>query len=158
MRIHAAHSLALAACVLLAGMPGGHLQAHDPDAEALRKLNRQILEGLILRQDASTFLAHAHENFVVVAPGGRVEDKAQSAAGASSFDATGVTISGEQATVVDDTAVLVGKLEIDGVMRPVGKLGPMKFMAVFVRQDGEWKLLSRALTPCFEMAIERGFC
>lgn len=146
------------ACVLMIGVWSGNLQAHENESDALLKLNRQILEDLILRQDASTFLAHAHDDFVVVAPGGRIENRTQSAAGAKSFEAAGVTISDEQVTVVDDTAVLVGKLEIDGVMKPAGKLGPMKFMAVFVRQDGEWKLLSRALTPCFKMAIDRGFC
>lgn len=124
----------------------------------LLEINREILEPMILENDPSGLLKHAHEKFLVIAPGGVVEDRDKAAAGAQSFSATDVSISDEQVTLVGDTAVLVGKLEIDGEMRPVGELPPMKFMAAFVHVDGEWKLLARALTPCFPMAIEHGLC
>jgi hypothetical protein len=52
----------------------------------------------------------------------------------------------------------VGRLQVNGVMRPVGSLPPMKFMAVFVETEHGWMLLARSQTPCFEIAIERGFC
>jgi ketosteroid isomerase-like protein len=158
MRIPAAHPLVVAACVLLAGVSSGNLRAHDPDAEALLKLNRQIMEDTILRQDPSSLLSHAHPDYRVVAPGGRVETREQTAAGVKSIVATGLEITQEQVHIAGDTGVVIGRMDIDGVMKPVGDLGPGKFMAVFVRQDGEWKILSRALTPCIQMAIEHGFC
>lgn len=158
MRIPAANPVFVSICVLLIGACSGSLRAHDPDAEALLKLNRQIMEDTILRQDPSTLLKHAHPDYRVVAPGGRVETKEETAAGAKSIVATGLEITQEQVHIADDTAVVIGKIDIDGVMKPVGELGPGKFMAVFVRQDGEWKILSRALTPCITIAIERGFC
>lgn len=158
MPIPAARPLLVAVCVLLAGMSSGSLHAHDADSEVLLKLNRQIMEDTILRQDPSTLLRHAHPDYRVVAPGGRVETKEETAAGVKSIVATGLEISQEQVHVAGDTGVVIGKIDIDGVMKPVGELGPGKFMAVFVRQDGEWKILSRALTPCIRMAIEHGFC
>ncbi len=113
---------------------------------------------MIVDNDATLFLSHADKAFLVVAPGGRIEDRTQSAAGAKSFDADRISISGERVAMHGDTAVVVGRLDIDGVMAPVGTLGPMKFMAVFVRDQGEWSLLSRSLTPCMEMAVQHGFC
>ncbi len=133
-------------------------QATDADARQVSDLNSRILRALIVDNDARLFLQHADAAFLVVAPGGRVEDKTQSAAGAQSFDAVGITISGERVAMHADTAVVVGRLDIDGVMAPVGKLGPMKFMAVFVRDKGHWSLLSRSLTPCMEIAVKHGFC
>lgn len=158
MRTSAAHSQLASLCVLLVGVCGGTAQAHDHDAAALLKINREIVENMILKQDPSTLLQYAHPDFTVVAPGGRVETKEQVVAGVESVVATGMRISSEQATVVDDTGIVIGRLDIDGEMQPVGKLPPMKFMAVFVRQDGEWKVLSRALTPCLPVAIQRGVC
>ncbi|MCH9014716.1 MAG: hypothetical protein IH877_03380 [Gemmatimonadetes bacterium] len=43
-------------------------------------------------------------------------------------------------------------------MYPVGRLAPLKFMRVFVRSDGEWRLLSLSLTPCVDMLVRIGRC
>lgn len=125
---------------------------------ALVELNRQIMNNQIILRDPSLFNEVALDQFLVVAPGGRIETKAQSAAGVTAFDARGIEVSDEQVTVSGNTAVLVGRLHIDGEMRPVGELPPMKFMAVFVKDQARWRLLARSLTPCFPIAIERGFC
>ena len=135
-----------------------HLRAEESEASAIIELNRAILDALIVESDATVFENVALDQFVVVAPGGKVENKAQSVAGAASFDVESISITDEQVTFAGETAVLVGKLVIDGVMRPVGRLGPMKFMAVFVRNDEEWRLLARSLTICHEMAVAHGFC
>lgn len=122
------------------------------------ELNRRLLQQQIVERDPDLFNRIALDQFVVVAPGGRIENKAQSAAGVSAFDARGIELSDEQVVFSPGVAVLVGRLAIDGVMRPVGALPPMKFMAVFVEDAGGWRLLSRSLTPCFPIAIENGFC
>lgn len=93
-----------------------------------------------------------------MAPGGRIENKAEAVGGVNSWNAESIEVRDEQVIFHDNTAVLVGRVQIDGVMRPVGTLPPMKFMAVFVQTGDGWKLLARSLTPCFELAIERGFC
>lgn len=132
--------------------------AHDSTERALLKINREIIESMILRNDPSVLLRHAHDDFLVIAPGGVVENLEKAVAGATSFSATNVSISDEQVTVVGKTAIVIGRIEADGEMRPVGQLPPLKFMAVFVQQGSEWKLLARSLTPCFPLAIERGLC
>lgn len=150
--------LLAAAGVLLMCVPRTPLQAEDSKAAAIIELNRAILESVIVKRDSTLFEEVALDQFVVVAPGGKVEDKGQSAAGVNSFDVEGISVTDEQVTFAGETAVLVGKLVIDGVMRPVGRLGPMKFMAVFVEDGGEWRLLARSLTVCHEMAVTMGFC
>lgn len=132
--------------------------ALESTRQELLRLNREIVEPMILDNNAGTFLAHAHEDFLVIAPGGVIENREQAADGARNFDATAVSLSDEQLRVVGDTAVLIGRLSIDGKVGPRGRPGPMRFMAVFVRQSGEWKLLARSLTPCAPLAVERGRC
>ena len=133
--------------------------AAPPDTSEVLELNREILRRMIEEQDPGRLQQAALDDYVVVAPGGRVETLDQAVAGAGSFsaDAT-IHVTDEQFVRHGETAVVVGKLVIDGEMQPVGTLPPMKFMAVFVRSEGRWRLLSRALTPCFEIAIERGVC
>ena len=149
---------AMAATVLLASAPVAFAEAPVHDSQPVLDLNREMLQRLIVDRDVGFFRDNAHERFLVVAPGGVVEDREQAAHGAQSFDAKAVGITDERVSLAGDTAVGVGKLEIDGTMQPVGRLGPLRFMAVYVYEDGRWRLLGRALTPCLPIAIERGKC
>jgi len=130
----------------------------DDDAETIKKLNREITEALLLHNDSDPLERLALAQYLVVAPGGRIETKEQAVSGADSLDVAGMEISNEQVIFQDDAAVIVGKLDIDGTMQPMGKLPPMKFMATFVKTDGEWRALSRSMTPCAPVAVERGVC
>lgn len=125
--------------------------------EVLR-LNREIFAAMIRENDPALFLAHSQEDFLVIAPGGIIENREEAAAGARNFDAIAVSMSDEQVRIVGGTAVVIGRLEIDGEVRPLGRPGPARFMTVFVQQSSEWKLLARSVTPCARLAIERGRC
>lgn len=130
----------------------------DDDAEMIKQLNREIIEALMLENDPAPLQKAALDQYLVIAPGGRVETKAQAVAGADALDVAGMEISNEQVIFQGDAAVIVGKLDIDGAMQPMGKLPPMKFMATLVKTDGEWRALSRSMTPCAPVAVERGVC
>lgn len=135
----------------------GAAQADD-DAETIKRLNRDIIEALMLENDPAPLERAALDQYLVIAPGGRIETKAQAVAGADALDVAGMEISSEQVIIEGDAAVIVGKLDIDGAMRPMGELPPMKFMATFVKTGGEWRALSRSMTPCAPVAVERGVC
>ena len=132
--------------------------AQDSRTSEIIELNRRIMHEQIIERDAELFQDVALEQFLVVAPGGRIENKAEAIGGVNAWDAESIEVRDEQVIFHNNTAVLVGRLQIHGEMRPVGTLPPMKFMAVFVESLNGWKLLSRSLTPCFEMAIQHGFC
>jgi hypothetical protein len=67
-------------------------------------------------------------------------------------------IEDEVITQEGNTAVVVAKMTLHGVVQPVGRLGPMRTMSVFVRVDEHWRLLARSLTPCLAVAIQAGRC
>lgn len=130
----------------------------DSKASEIIDLNRRIMHQQIIERDPALFDETSLDGFLVVAPGGRVENKTEAMGGVNAWDASSIDVRDEQVIFHGNTAVLIGRLQIDGVMRPVGTLPPLKFMAVFVETGGQWKLLARSLTPCFQLAIEHGFC
>lgn len=132
--------------------------AQDSRASEIIELNRRIMHEQIIERNPTLFEEVSLHQFLVVAPGGRIENKVEAVGGVNSWDAQSIDIRDERVIFHENTAVLIGRLQVNGVMRPVGSLPPMKFMAVFVETGEGWRLLSRSLTPCFEMAIERGFC
>lgn len=143
--------------LMIVGLPAP-AAAQDPSASEIIELNRRIMHQQIIERDPRLFQNVALEQFLVVAPGGRIENKPEAVRGVNSWDAESIEIRDEQVIFHGTTAVLVGRLQINGTMQPVGTLPPVKFMAVFVETDAEWKLLARSITPCFEVAIEHGFC
>lgn len=132
--------------------------AQDPGASEIIELNRRIMHQQILERDSRLFQNVALEQFLVVAPGGRIENKTEAIEGVNSWDAESIEVRDERVIFHGNTAVVVGRLQINGVLGPVGTLPPVKFLAVFVETADGWKLLARSLTPCLEMAIEHGFC
>ncbi|WDI33225.1 nuclear transport factor 2 family protein [Hyphococcus flavus] len=128
------------------------------DTEKIKQLNREQQQELLLNKNAEPLERLAVDQYLVIAPGGRVETKAQAVVGVGSLDVRAVEFSQEQVIFYNDTAVLVGKIDIDGTMQPLGKFPPMKFMATFVRTEDGWKTLSRSMTPCAPIAIEHGVC
>jgi hypothetical protein len=132
--------------------------AQDARASEIIDLNRRIMHQQIIERDPRLFDEMSLDQFLVVAPGGRIENKVEAVGGVNSWEAESIEVRDERVIFHESTAVLVGRLQVNGVMRPVGSLPPMKFMAVFVEAGEGWRLLARSLTPCFEMAIERGIC
>lgn len=118
--------------VLIGGLPGD-ASSQDARAREIIELNDRIMHQQILARDATLFQDVALEQFLVVAPDGRVEDKTMAAAGVGTFDAAGIDIRDQQVTCEGDTAVLVGRIEIDGVMKPVGAMSAIARIRTGIR-------------------------
>ena len=149
----------LATCaVTMVIVPSSPASAQDARAAEIIELNRRIMHQQIIERDSGLFRETSLDQFLVIAPGGRIETKAEAIRGVGAWEAESIDVRDEQVIFHGSTAVLVGRIQIEGEMRPVGTLPPMKFMAVFVEGDDGWRLLARSLTPCFPIAIERGLC
>lgn len=156
--IHARRMFIGLVCGAVASFLPPALEGQASAASEIIDLNRRMMHEQIVDRSAGLFQELALEQFLVVAPGGRVENREEAIRGVAAFSADSIDIRDERVVFQDDTAVLVGRLQIHGEMRPVGVLPPMKFMAVFVDGPDGWRILSRSLTPCFEIAVQNGFC
>lgn len=130
----------------------------DADRETLLRLNAELVHSQIIDRDPTFISNVALENFRVLAPGGLIENKEQVIAGLPAWDATDVTLTGTEVLFHGDVAILMGRMDIDGTMRPVGRWGPLKYMSTWVKEGGDWRLLSRSLTACIDRLIEAGRC
>lgn len=128
------------------------------DLDKLSALNEEIFRTMIVERDATLFAEKSSESFRVLAPGGVVEDKAQSVAGLGGWNVKGIRVSGENIAVHGRVATLTGRLDIDGELAPIGRWGPLKYMSTYVFEDDQWTLISRSLTPCLPKVVEIGRC
>ncbi len=128
------------------------------DRARLLQLDEQLVRTQIIERDATLFDDIAVDGFRVLAPGGMIESKQQAIAGVTAWDASDVQLSGTDIVFHGDVAIMTGRMDIDGTMQPVGRWGPLKYMSTWIKQDGEWRLASRSLTPCLDKLIEIGRC
>jgi hypothetical protein len=130
----------------------------EADKKELLKLNEELARSQIVDRDSTFIMKVALEEFRILAPGGLFENKSQVIEGLAGWNATDVQLTGTEVVFYGDIALVMGRMDIDGEMRPVGRWGPLKYMSTWVREGTEWRLLSRSLTPCLEILIEVGRC
>ena len=147
----------IAGCVS-SGMPPGVVPNGEADRAELIRLNEQVVRSSIVDRDSVLFSDLAVDEFRVLAPGGLIEGKDQAIAGLAAWDATAVELTDTEVVFHGPVALVMGRMDVDGEMRPVGRWGPLKYMSTWVHERGRWKLVSRSLTPCLARLVEVGRC
>ena len=151
-------SRSLPLVLLLVSAVGQGVSAQDSEEAELLRLNAALFHDQIIERNGELLDQVAYPQFRVLAPGGLIENKAEAIAGVTAWNVDSITLSGEEVIREGPVAVVMGRLDIDGTMDPVGRWGPLKYMGVFIRTEGEWRFLSRSLTPCVEMLVRMGRC
>ena len=132
--------------------------SREADTAELLRLNEQFSHSQIIARNPGFLAETAVDEFRVLAPGGLIENKQQAIAGVAGWDATKVELTDTEVVFHGEVALVMGRMDIDGEMQPVGRWGPLKYMSTWVRDDGQWRVLSRSLTPCLDMLIKLGRC
>ncbi|HEX6125953.1 MAG TPA: nuclear transport factor 2 family protein [Pyrinomonadaceae bacterium] len=114
--------------------------------QALIKLDRDLLDAM-LRKDQTVADRVEVANHVFINPGGGLEVKGQPAVGPGpvidSVDTSDAVVS-----VHGDTALLTGKAMVKGRFTNGPDItGPYRYMRVFVKQQGDWRLIATTVTP-----------
>ena len=135
-----------------------HVLGQTAEEVELLELNARLFQAQIVERDAQLLGQVALPQFRVLAPGGLIENKRQAMDGVAAWDVVSIELTGEEIIREGPVAVVMGRLDINGTMAPVGRFGPLKYMGVFIRSEGEWRFLSRSLTPCLDMLVELGRC
>jgi hypothetical protein len=122
-------------------MPPGKTEVE----QTLIKLDRDLLDAM-LKKDNSMADRVEVANHVFINPGGGVEVKGQAMGPGPVIEAVETS---EAATYVHgDTALLTGKAMVKGKFANGPDIsGPYRYMRVFVKQKGEWRLVATTVTP-----------
>ena len=147
----------VAAVLIVCGVPTT-ATSRQIDRDALIQLHKELIETAFLRGESSLLAATALPNLIVVPPGGVVERRDQVIKGLPNVVAESVHI--DDVVVADHgaTAVVVARVTAKGTAGPVAGSGRSRMMSVFVKDQEQWRLLARSITPCIERAIEAGRC
>ena len=130
----------------------------EEDKQILLDLNERLTRSQLLEKDPAFLSEVALDDLRVLAPGGLIEGKQQVIAGLAGWDVVDVSLTKTEVVFYQNIAIVSGRMDIDGTMRPVGRWGPLKYLSTWVKNDGQWRLLSRSLTPCLDKLIEMGRC
>jgi hypothetical protein len=128
------------------------------DRDALVQLHKELIETTFLRGESALLAATALPNLIVVPPGGVVERRDQVIRGLPNVAAESVQIDDVVVADYGATAVVVARVTAKRTAGGVAGSGRSRMMSVFVRDQEQWRLLARSITPCIERAIEAGRC
>lgn len=117
--------------------------------QSLIKLDRDLLDAMI-RKDQSLGDRVEVANHVFINPGGGLEVRGEGTFAGPVID----TVDTSEATVKvhGDTAILTGKAMVKGKFTDGPDIsGPYRYMRVFVKQQGDWRLVATTVTPIGKM-------
>ena len=134
------------------------MQAQVPDEAALLELNRQLVESVQLRRDTTLLAAETLPQFVVIPPGGIVEDRGQALRGVRNEAVDSVRIDEVQVVAHGTTAVVLARVHVFRANQDPSAHRPNRIMSVFVYDHQKWRLLARSVTPCIDRALTAGRC
>ncbi|MFW5972794.1 MAG: nuclear transport factor 2 family protein [Bacteroidota bacterium] len=119
---------------------------HREDVEqALVDLNERILIEYVVHNNTGPLQATAAERFFAVTPGG-IEPRSHVIATVGNLDVDSVSVMNTEIHLYGSTALLAGVLRGQGTLsgRP---LPPLSYLSVYVKEDEQWRLAARSLTP-----------
>ncbi len=121
------------------------VQTHDDDVEEqLVQLNTELLKQYMLHHNIERYEQVALDDYIFLAGIGVIETKEEVLATVENLDIDSVAITNEEFRLYGPTAVLVGRLDVDGRVLGTQLPGQIRYISVFVEHEGEWRLLSRA--------------
>ena len=113
--------------------------------QTLIKLDRDLLDAM-LKKDNSMADRVEVANHVFINPGGGLEIKGQSVGPGPVIES--VETSDATTYVHGDTAVLTAKAMVKGRFTDGPDIsGPYRYLRVFVKQKGDWRLVATTVTP-----------
>ena len=111
----------------------------------LIKLDRDLIDAMV-RKDRAMADRVEVANHVFINPGGGLEVKGHVLPPGPVIDA--VDTSDASVRVHGDTALLTGKAMVKGKFADGPDIsGPYRYLRVFVKQQGEWRLIATTVTP-----------
>jgi hypothetical protein len=132
---------------LLVAFAVGSAHATESLEMALADLNATIFRQYMLEHDTGLYAQTAHADYLLLVGIGLVETRDEVLSTAQNLDIESLTVTHEHFVREGDTAVLFGRLDVQGTVMGHPLPAQTRFMSVFARTPDGWKLLARSLTP-----------
>ena len=127
-----------------AEVPGRELSR---EAQELAERTTEQLEAYALRGDGASIRRIAHPQFMTVFAPGLLESLEMVSGTASNVKVTRFDQETLDVRIVGETAVVITRADVDGFVGTRPHPSPLLMTHTFIRQDGNWLLLQRTMTP-----------
>lgn len=122
----------------------------------LTGLYSELMETYILHHKTDLYAKHTTEDYLLVVEIGLIEDRELVITTVENLDFTSVIIENEEFLHHGDTVVLIGQKEMNGNIMGYTIDAKMRYMAVFVQEEGRWKMLSGSFSPVVHPSVLYG--
>ena len=118
-------------------------QQTGPVEQELTKLDRELLDAIV-RNDQTLMQRVALDRYVFINPVGGVQERGDT----QGPKIESIQTQDVQVRVHGDTAILIGHANVKGRFADGRDIsGPYRYMRVFVKQQGQWRLAAMQITP-----------
>ena len=126
--------------------PTGEKVAATSSAEQeLTKLDRDLRDAAV-RNDTALFARIATDDYTSTGPVGTVANKARAIEGAKNAKFESIDLSDVRVQDYGNAAVLTGRATVKGRAGEQDISGQYRYIRVFVKQDGQWRLAAFQVT------------
>jgi ketosteroid isomerase-like protein len=114
--------------------------------QSITRLDRELMDAMVKKDDA-VMKRVALDNYVFINPSGGVQEmSAMASTPGPMFEV--MDTSDVSVRINGDTAVLTGQAMVKGKLADGTDIsGPYRYMRVFVRQKGDWRLVAGSAVP-----------
>jgi len=129
-------------------------QKSDPKSSIesdLIALNEAIYKEYVLNHDTNFFDRKVLDDFILVAAIGHAENKEQVIRGVSNLNIKTIEVTTESVICKGNSGIVVGLLKMEGTIMEKPIPGKIRYMSVFIRENEQWKLQARSMTPVRKM-------
>ena len=124
--------------------------------EYLTGLYAELMEEYILHHNTDLYAKHTTEDYLLVVEIGLIEDRELVLTTVENLDFRSVIIENEEFLHHGDTVVLIGNKEMKGSIMGYTIDATIRYMTVFVKEDGRWKMLSGSFSPVVHPSVLYG--
>ncbi|TVR33799.1 MAG: nuclear transport factor 2 family protein [Balneolaceae bacterium] len=124
--------------------------------EYLTGLYSELMKEYILHHNTDLYAKHTMEDYLLVVEIGIIEDRELVLTTVENLDFTSVTIENEEFLHHGDTVVLIGTKDMKGRIMGYTIDATMRYMSVFVQEEGRWKMLSGSFSPVVHPGVLYG--
>ncbi|QDP01301.1 nuclear transport factor 2 family protein [Thalassotalea sp. PS06] len=129
----------------------------DTNSEELSlvKLHDDITRAYMVEGDVEPLNQSTEDDYFLIAGIGLLESKQQVLQTVNNLNVTDVVFHNDNVIIKGETAILTGTISPTGTImgHPLPK--SFRYLSVFIREQGSWKLQARSITPVRKPPVKR---
>lgn len=113
----------------------------------LEEINEYLFTEYALNRNTQPLSEIATDDFMLIAAPGMIENKDRVINGVKNLNISSLNVSVDKLITTDNVGIVIGILEMKGTIMNNPIPGKIRYSSTFIKKDGNWRLISRTMTP-----------